>query len=119
MKVNWEWEGVMPAITTKFTDDDKLDLKMFNKNIKAQMDAVVHGIVLGGSLGEASTLAENEKEVLIKETLQTVMGKIPVVMTIAEQATKAAIKAAQNAEKNGADALMILPPMRYCKTIIH
>jgi 4-hydroxy-tetrahydrodipicolinate synthase len=114
MKVHWE--GVMPAITTKFTKDDKLDLKMFNKNIEAQMDAGVHGIVLGGSLGEASTLVEDEKEVLIKETLQTVAGKIPVVMTIAEQATKAAIKAAQNAEKHGADALMVLPPMRYKAT---
>ena len=29
----------MPAITTKFTDDDKLDLDLFNKNINAQLDA--------------------------------------------------------------------------------
>ena len=59
MKFNWE--GVMPAVTTKFTKDDKLDLKMFQTNIKAQVDAGVHGIVLGGTLGEASTLLESEK----------------------------------------------------------
>ncbi|WP_299537567.1 dihydrodipicolinate synthase family protein [Ulvibacterium sp.] len=111
-----KWEGVMPAITTKFTEHDELDLKMFNKNIEAQIDAGVHGIVLGGSLGEASTLVENEKEVLIKETLEAVSGSIPVVMTIAEQATKAAITAAQNAERHGADGLMVLPPMRYKAT---
>ena len=57
------WEGVMPAITTKFTDDDKLDLDLFNKNINAQLDAGVSAIVLGGSLGEASTLTNDEKNI--------------------------------------------------------
>ncbi len=116
MKV--EWKGVMPAVTTKFNDDDTLDLNMFAKNIRAQIDAGVHGIVLGGSLGEASTLLPEEKNILIRETVQLSEGKIPVVMTIAEQATKVAIAAASDAQKNGADALMILPPMRYKSTDI-
>ena len=46
-----KWEGVMPAVTTKFTKNDELDFKMFNKNIRAQIDAGVSGIVLGGTLG--------------------------------------------------------------------
>jgi len=111
-----DWKGVMPAVTTKFTANDELDMQMFAVNIKAQLDAGVHGIVLGGSLGEASTLTRNEKILLIKETVKLVEGKIPVVMTIAEQATKVAIEAANDAEKSGADALMILPPMRYKST---
>jgi 4-hydroxy-tetrahydrodipicolinate synthase len=110
------WKGVMPAVTTKFKDDDTLDLKMFSKNIKAQIDAGVHGIVLGGSLGEASTLLAEEKNTLVRETVQLCKGKIPVVMTVAEQATKVAIEAASDARKNGANALMILPPMRYKST---
>lgn len=114
MKV--EWKGVMPAVTTKFYDDDTLDLNMFAKNINAQIEAGVHGIVLGGSLGEASTLVAEEKNTLLKETVQLCEAKIPVVMTIAEQATKIAIDAALDAQKNGADALMILPPMRYKST---
>lgn len=116
MKV--EWKGVMPAVTTKFNEDDTLDLNMFSKNIRAQIDAGVHGIVLGGSLGEASTLLAEEKNTLVRETVQLCEGKIPVVMTIAEQATKVAIDAASDAQKNGADALMILPPMRYKSTDI-
>jgi len=114
--MQFEWKGVMPAVTTKFTDSDMLDLKMFTKNINAQIDAGVHGIVLGGSLGEASTLTAEEKAVLIKETLEIADGKIPVIMTVAEQATKVAIDAARNAEKSGADGLMVLPPMRYKST---
>ncbi|MDB4293120.1 dihydrodipicolinate synthase family protein [Maribacter sp.] len=111
-----KWEGVMPAVTTKFTENDTLDSVMFAKNIRAQVAAGVHGIVLGGSLGEASTLTSEEKQVLIKETVGIVEGKIPVVMTIAEQATRVAIAEAQKAQSCGANALMILPPMRYKST---
>ncbi len=114
MKITWK--GIMPAVTTKFNEDDTLDLKMFATNINAQLNAGVHGIILGGSLGEASTLTDGEKERLIQQALAISIGKVPVVMTIAEQATKVAIQAANRAEKAGADALMILPPMRYKST---
>ena len=57
-----KWEGVMPAVTTKFTNEDTLDLLMFETNIKAQLDAGAHGIVLGGTLGEASTYWMKKRE---------------------------------------------------------
>jgi 1-pyrroline-4-hydroxy-2-carboxylate deaminase len=107
------WKGVFPAVTTKFTDDDRLDLTTFQTNIKAQMMAGVNGIILGGSLGEASTLSNKEKEILVKSTLETVEGHIPVVLTIAEQSTKNAIEAVANASKSGIKGFMVLPPMRY------
>ena len=108
-----QWKGVMPAVTTKFDANDTLDFKAFDKNIKAQLDADVHGIVLGGTLGEASTLTNDEKRSLTKHTVQFVNKKVPVMMNIAEQSTKGAILAAQQAEEDGAQGLMILPPMRY------
>jgi len=111
--MNVQWEGVMPAVTTKFTREDTLDLDMFLKNIKAQISAGVSGIILGGTLGEASTLEEGEKEVLVKTTVEEVSGKIPVIMNIAEQSTRGALKAVRNAERYGANGLMVLPPMRY------
>ncbi len=72
-----EWQGIMPAVTTKFTSDDQLDLKLFGTNIKAQLKAGVHGIILGGSLGEASTLMADEKNILIRETRRLVRWKDP------------------------------------------
>ena len=108
-----KWEGVMPAVTTKFTSDDELDFEMFNKNIIAQIDAGVSGIVLGGTLGEASTLTRNEKSALIKNTVNITENKIPVLMNIAEQSTSEAIIAVKKAENDGVSGLMILPPMRY------
>ncbi|GAB5398841.1 MAG: dihydrodipicolinate synthase family protein [Aureisphaera sp.] len=111
--MKFEWKGVMPAVTTKFTENDSLDIPLFLHNIDAQIEAGVHGIVLGGTLGEASTLEDEEKRVLTRETVQKVSGKVPVMMNIAEQSTKGAIAAAQKAEEDGASGLMMLPPMRY------
>ncbi|MFM7488243.1 MAG: dihydrodipicolinate synthase family protein [Cytophagales bacterium] len=105
--------GVYPALTTKFTSDDELDFAMFEKNLAAQMAAGVNGIIIGGSLGEASTLENAEKLELIKFAVGKVSGKLPVVMTIAEGSTRHAVSLAREAEKAGANGLMVLPPMRY------
>src|SRR5680860_548755 len=110
------WEGVMPAVTTKFTADDQLDLETFEKNLNAQLEAGVSGIILGGTLGEASTLTREEKEVLIKFTIAIVAGRVPVIINIAEQSTKNAIAVVQRAEEIGASGLMLLPPMCYKAT---
>jgi len=107
------WTGVYPALTTKFTTDDKLDLPLFEKNLNAQLQAGVEGVILGGTLGEASVLTNDEKFALVKFTVEKVQGKVPVVMNIAEGSTREAVKLASEAEKQGAAALMMLPPMRY------
>jgi 1-pyrroline-4-hydroxy-2-carboxylate deaminase len=111
-----QWKGVMPAVTTKFNEDDTLDFKMFEININAQLEAGVNGIILGGTLGEASTLLEGEKRELVQATVKMVNGQVPVIMNIAEQTTKGAIIAANKAEQDGAKGLMMLPPMRYKAT---
>jgi 4-hydroxy-tetrahydrodipicolinate synthase len=108
-----DWKGVFPAVTTKFTDKDTLDLDLFTVNIKAQLAAGVNGIILGGTLGEASVLTNAEKEILVKETIKLVDGKVPVVINIAEGSTSVAIQCAKDAENWGAKGLMLLPPMRY------
>ena len=107
------WCGVFPALTTKFDKSEKLDLNLYSKNLSVQMNAGVHGIILGGTLGEASTLTEEEKEHLVKFTLEKTEGKIPVILNIAEGATKEAVRQASLARTWGAQGLMMLPPMRY------
>jgi len=112
----FNWEGVMPAITTQFDAQGNLDLNAFKNNLAHQLKAGVHGIILGGTLGEASTLTIEEKQQLLAVTLGEVQEKIPVIMNIAEQATSEAVRLAQQAEADGADGLMLLPPMRYKAT---
>ena len=113
---SFTWKGVMPAITTQFTADDQLDLAAFTTNLHAQVNAGASGIILGGTLGEASTLSPEEKNILVAKTLKEVGDRAAVILNIAEQSTKAAIDAAQNAEAQGANGLMLLPPMRYKAT---
>ncbi|HEV8511996.1 MAG TPA: dihydrodipicolinate synthase family protein [Cyclobacteriaceae bacterium] len=107
------WKGVFPALTTKFTKDDKLDFPLFEKNLTAQLEAGVDGIILGGTLGEASVLTNDEKFTLVKFAVEKTAGKVPVVMNIAEGSTHDAVKLADEAKKHGATGLMMLPPMRY------
>ena len=111
MSINWT--GVFPALTTKFTEDDTLDLPLFEKNLLAQLEAGINGIVLGGTLGEASVLTTEEKETLVKFAIEKVNGKVPVIINIAQGSTREALQQAVYAKAWGAQGLMILPPMRY------
>jgi len=111
--MQFEWKGVFPALTTKFTDKDELDLPLFEKNLRTQLDAGVRGIILGGTLGEASVLDTAEKERLVKFSVEKTNGELPVIMNIAEGSTREALRQAELAKKWGAHGLMLLPPMRY------
>jgi len=108
-----KWEGVYPAMLTPFTKDDTIDFEMFKLNVNAQLAAGVDGLVVGGSLGEASTLLAEEKWELLRYCKTVLNRPVPVIVNIAEQSTKAAIQIAKDAVTNGADGLMVLPPMRY------
>jgi 4-hydroxy-tetrahydrodipicolinate synthase len=111
--MQFEWKGVMPALTTKFTLSDTMDMELFEKNLALQIEAGVSGIILGGSLGEASVLTNTEKEQLVKAALQQLSGKQPVILNIAEGNTSVALEQVRLAEKWGVQGLMLLPPMRY------
>jgi 4-hydroxy-tetrahydrodipicolinate synthase len=113
MAMTFKWEGVFPALLTPFTKDDQLDLTMYEKNLDAQVEAGVSGIIIGGSLGEASTLTLAEKKILVDFSLKKLKGKLPVILNIAEGSTKDAVEQAITAEEWGADGIMLLPPMRY------
>lgn len=114
MHVNWK--GVYPAVTTKFFENGDLDVPNFLKNINAQVDAGVDGIIIGGSLGENSTITQDERIELVNASLESVGDKVPVIVNIAEGSTRNAIHLAQCAQKNGAHGIMLLPPMMYKPT---
>ena len=108
-----KWEGVIPALTTKLTSTQELDLPLFKKNIADQVSAGVNGVVIAGSLGESSVLTDNEKEVLVKSAIEVAAGRIPVIFNIADGSTQGALNQLKNVEKWGVQGLMLLPPMRY------
>jgi 4-hydroxy-tetrahydrodipicolinate synthase len=89
---------------------------MFIKNIEAQADAGVDGIVIGGSLGESSTINHDERLEMLRHSLAAVGKNVDVIVNIAEGSTKKACELAKKAEDNGAHGLMVLPPMMYKPT---
>lgn len=107
------WQGVYPAMLTPFAIDDTVDLSLFDRNTDALLEAGVDGLILAGSLGEASTLTTEEKRLLLTRTLTRTAGRVPVILNIAEASTRAAVEQARLAESWGAHGLMLLPPMRY------
>ncbi|UTG64964.1 dihydrodipicolinate synthase family protein [Elizabethkingia anophelis] len=113
MSTKLNWEGIYPAVLTPFTKDGEIDFDMFAKNTEAQIKAGVHGIILAGTLGEASTLETEEKFELLKFAKAITDGRIPVILNLSENTTRSAVNYAKKAKELGADGLMLLPPMRY------
>jgi 1-pyrroline-4-hydroxy-2-carboxylate deaminase len=107
------WSGIFPALTTKFMQDDKLDLKLMEKHIHGQLNAGVDGLVVLGSLGETGTLSSEEKQEVLKLGVSTSAKKVPVLACVAETTTKSACRFVELSMKNGVDGFMLLPPMRY------
>lgn len=106
------WRGVFPAVTTKFTSDDGLDMAEMERCFALQVEAGVDGLIVCGSLGEAMALEGDEKLEILK-LAKSVAGGRPVLMTVCESATRRAVSAAQAAAKAGADGLMVLPGVPY------
>ena len=113
MSTKLNWEGIYPAVLTPFTKEGKIDFEMFTINTEAQIKAGVHGIILAGTLGEASALETEEKFELLQYSKKITKGRIPVILNLSENTTKNAVHFAQKAKELGADGLMLLPPMRY------
>lgn len=106
------WEGIFPAVTTKFTEDGRLDAREMERCYKLQVDAGVDGLIVCGSLGEASTLDPDEKLEVLK-IAQGVAGKLPVLLTISDGSTRNAQALAERGAKAGAAGFMVLPGLPY------
>lgn len=110
------WQGVYPAVTTKFTHEGSLDIAAFMHNIDAQVAAGVQGIIIGGSLGESSTLSHEERLDMVAAVLDKHGQQVDVIINIAEGSTHRAVQLAEKAEATGAHGIMLLPPMMYKPT---
>ncbi len=104
------WSGVMPAITTPFRPDEKVDHDFLAAHANTLVDAGVTGIVALGSLGEGSTLRFDEKAAILSTLVQAVGRRVPVVAAISSTSTQEACDLARAAEAIGCLGLMVLPP---------
>ena len=116
MAAKLTWSGVYPAATTQFTSELALDLPATQKVQSALIDDGVDGIIVAGTVGENNSLEPEEKRAALKAGCEVAAGRVPIIVGVSELTTKRAIAFARDAERIGADALMILPAMVYVPT---
>jgi 4-hydroxy-tetrahydrodipicolinate synthase len=108
-----DWRGVFPAVTTQMKKDESLDLEATARHLEVLIDSGIAGVVMLGSLGENAALSPDEKRRVVKMTIETVKGRVPVLSGVVETSTAAAVEYVRDMEKMGADGLMVLPAMIY------
>jgi dihydrodipicolinate synthase/N-acetylneuraminate lyase len=108
-----KWEGVMPAVTTPFTETLEVDYPFLQKHARWLVDAGCTAIVPLGSLGEGATLSLSEKEQILKALVEAVKGKVPIIPGISSLSTPEAVNLARRSEEIGCRGLMVLPPYVY------
>lgn len=106
------WSGILPAVTAKFTENDTLDIKEMERCFALQIAAGVDGLIVNGSLGEGPMLSHDERLDAL-HVAKSVAGGRPVLMTIADAATRDCASLAQRAAKAGASGLMVVPSLVY------
>ncbi|MEO8669286.1 MAG: dihydrodipicolinate synthase family protein, partial [Bauldia sp.] len=111
-----DWQGVYTAITTKLDRNENVDAAGVAADARFQIDSGVDAVVCCGSLGEASALTADEKMAICEAAKDAVGKQAPVMLTVAEDSTRAAAKIAERAAAMGLDGLMVLPAMRYVAT---
>lgn len=104
------FSGIMPAIVTPFTEKSELDLAGMETNVKFYLECGVAGVVANGSTGEASALTREERIKTIETVAKVVNGRGKVVAGAGAPTTGHAIGFARDAEKAGADAVLVLTP---------
>jgi len=108
-----KWQGVFPAVTTKFKDNEDLDYAAMEKHFAFQVDSGVHGLVTCGSLGEASTLSFDEKLEVARIALKVADKRVPVLANVSETRTATACRYVEKAAEMGVQGFMVMPSVLY------
>lgn len=110
------WQGVYPAATTQFKPDLSVDVADTQRVVDNLIKDGVHGIIAMGTVGENNSLDGDEKRTLLRAVVETVNGRVPVVTGVSEFDARRAAAYAKDAQRAGADGLMVLPAMVYVPT---
>lgn len=108
-----DWQGVFPAVTTQFNEDLSIDYENSQRVVDDLIKDGVTGIIALGTCGENNSLEADEKRKLLTALVEVVAGRVPVVTGVSELTTPRAAAYVRDAEKIGADGLMLLPAMVY------
>ncbi|BBK32789.1 4-hydroxy-tetrahydrodipicolinate synthase [Stella humosa] len=103
--------GTFTVLITPFTDGvSRVDEERLRQLVEYQVEEGIHGLVPLGSTGEFLSLSENERADVARIVVDQAAGRVPVFVGTAAESTDDAIRYSRQAEKLGADGVMIIPP---------
>jgi 4-hydroxy-tetrahydrodipicolinate synthase len=108
-----QWQGVYPAVTTQFNDDESINFESTQRMLDTLIKEGVHGIVACGTVGENYSLSKSEKLDVIRAAKEVIDGRVPLVSGVAETTTQFTIDYCKEMEKIGIDSVMVLPTTIY------
>ena len=104
------FKGAAVALITPFNDDLTVDYEGLKKNIDFQIENGTDALVICGTTGESSTLTEEEHSEVIRFAVEYTAGRVPIIAGTGSNDTRTAVDLSQKAEKDGADALLLVTP---------
>ncbi len=104
------FKGAGVAIVTPFHEDGSINYEKFAQLVEFQIAGGTDAIIVCGTTGESSTLTHEEHLDMIRFCVETVKGRVPVVAGTGSNCTETAVYLSQEAEKYGADALLLVTP---------
>ncbi|HZQ21635.1 MAG TPA: dihydrodipicolinate synthase family protein [Terriglobales bacterium] len=102
--------GIIPALATPLTDEERVDEQGFRRLIQYCLDAGVDGLLVNGSMGCFPVLTDSEQLRAVSVVVAEVAGAVPVLASLGETGTRRALLKAEQFARAGADFLNVLPP---------
>lgn len=106
-----KFSGTYTALVTPFTaSTEAIDAAAFDMLLESQIAGGVAGVVPCGTTGESPTLSREEQIQLVKRSVEISKGRVQVIAGTGSNDTRKAIEASCDAERLGADAIMVVAP---------
>ena len=102
--------GTYTVMVTAFDNAGELDLNAQAQFTEWQVQQGIHGLIPLGSTGEFLSLSAEERQAVAKCVIDTVDGRVPVLVGAGAESTDEVIRNVKMAENLGADGTMIIPP---------
>ena len=103
-------QGVYTALITPFTPSGDICQKTLSHLLQMQHDANIDCVVVLGTTGEPATIDDQERDMIIKSTVQQLKGKVPIMVGCGSPCTKKSVDMAKRAQDLGADAIQVISP---------
>lgn len=103
-------EGVLPVLPTPFADDGTVALRDVGREVDWAIERGASGLVVLGVASEVFRLSDTERAAILRATVEAAAGRVPVVAGAGHLSTELAVRAAGEAVRLGAAALLLPPP---------